>query len=425
VSSDALPEGWEERPLRDCVDVLDNLRVPINSDERARRPGSIPYYGATGQVGWIDDFIFDEELLLLGEDGAPFLEKSKDVAYVVRGKTWVNNHAHVLRPRTGTVSTLFLKHYLNSFDYADHVNGTTRLKLTQASMNSIPVPLPPLAEQKRIVAKVEELLASVNVARDRLARVPAILKRFRQAVLMAACEGRLTEEWRAMARKREDAHCEADPLVEALTELPETWRWSTCEGISDRTRPITYGVIKLGPPVPGGIPVLRSSDVRELKIDESGVKRISKEIASEYSRTFLRGGEVVVTVRGSLGGIAVVPERMAGFNVSREVAVLPLRGEVPDYIALAIASDLSQKWLAEVVKGVAYSGINIADLKRLPLPIPPVEEQKLIVERVRALFAFANTIERRVTNAAARADKLTQAILARAFRGELVATEPT
>jgi type I restriction enzyme S subunit len=93
VRKDELPEGWEERPLRDCVDVLDNLRVPVNSDERARRPGTIPYYGATGQVGWIHDFIFDEELLLLGEDGATFFDRSKNVAYIVSGKTWVNNHA--------------------------------------------------------------------------------------------------------------------------------------------------------------------------------------------------------------------------------------------------------------------------------------------------------------------------------------------
>lgn len=91
------PPSWREHALSECVDVLDSKRIPINSKERALRVGPIPYYGATGQVGWIDDYLFDEELVLLGEDGAPFLDKSKPIAYVIEGKSWVNNHAHVLR----------------------------------------------------------------------------------------------------------------------------------------------------------------------------------------------------------------------------------------------------------------------------------------------------------------------------------------
>ncbi len=145
-----LPKGWAEVALEKCVDVLDNERVPINSDERNKRIGKIPYYGATGQVGWIDDFLFDEELLLIGEDGAPFFEKSKSISYIISGESWVNNHAHVLRALTEITTNPFLKYYLNQFDFTDYVNGTTRLKLTQGSMKEIPVFLPPLNEQKRM-----------------------------------------------------------------------------------------------------------------------------------------------------------------------------------------------------------------------------------------------------------------------------------
>src|SRR5437762_9259028 len=89
--------GTRKLPLGEVVDILDSRRIPVNSDERAKRVGDVPYYGATGQVGWIDDCIFDEELVLLGEDGAPFLDHTKPKAYMIRGKSWVNNHAHVLR----------------------------------------------------------------------------------------------------------------------------------------------------------------------------------------------------------------------------------------------------------------------------------------------------------------------------------------
>src|SRR4051812_22814134 len=119
-----LPAGWVRAPLGDVVEVLDRLRVPINSEERAGRFGQVPYYGATGQVGWIDSHLFDEELVLLGEDGAPFLDPWKPKAYLIRGKSWVNNHAHVLR---GTaVRNAFLMHQLNFIDYHGAVTGTTR-----------------------------------------------------------------------------------------------------------------------------------------------------------------------------------------------------------------------------------------------------------------------------------------------------------
>lgn len=120
MSEDVVaPDGWTIAPLALCVDVLDSRRKPVNAKGRAARPGPIPYYGATGQVGWIDDYLFDEELVLLGEDGAPFLDKSKPIAYVIDGKSWVNNHAHVLRARREVTSNRYIKHYLDSFDFKD------------------------------------------------------------------------------------------------------------------------------------------------------------------------------------------------------------------------------------------------------------------------------------------------------------------
>ncbi|MBX3380849.1 MAG: restriction endonuclease subunit S, partial [Phycisphaeraceae bacterium] len=141
------------------AEIRDDLRKPVNAEERARRGGRFPYYGATGQVGWIDDFLMDGEYVLLGEDGAPFLDPSRDKAYMVSGKSWVNNHAHVLRGIEGVCRNRFLLHALNHADYRGYANGTTRLKLTQTAMRRLPIPLPPPREQDRIVAKIEELFS--------------------------------------------------------------------------------------------------------------------------------------------------------------------------------------------------------------------------------------------------------------------------
>lgn len=133
---------------------------------------------------------------------------------------------------------------------------------------------------------------------------------------------------------------------------------------------------------------------------------------------------MLVTVRGTLGGVAVVPPHMKGYNISREVAVVPLHDRWDaHYFCLVIGSQRSQNWLTDVAKGVAYTGINIADLKRLPLPIPPIPEQREIVKRVRTLFSLADKIEARLAAGTLRAEKLIQSTLAKAFRGELVPTE--
>jgi type I restriction enzyme S subunit len=158
-----LPAGWAASQLGDIAVCLDYMREPINGTERDLRIAGkaeselFPYYGATQQQGLIDDYIFDDELVLLGEDGVPFYDDLRSKAYLISGKTWVNNHAHVFRGIL--VSNPFVMHWLNTFDYTGRVAGSTRSKLNQAKAVDIPIALPPLAEQKRIVAKVDELMA--------------------------------------------------------------------------------------------------------------------------------------------------------------------------------------------------------------------------------------------------------------------------
>ena len=189
-----LPKGWANPQLEYCVDILDGKRVPINSKERAKRKGKIPYYGATGRVGCIDDYLFDEELVLVGEDGAPFLDRLKDTAYIISGKSWVNNHAHVLRAINKLVSNELLCHYLNIFDYHEFVTGTTRLKLNQSSLRKIPIRLPPLNEQKRIVSKIEVLFSKIDNVESLTPLVDNKLDILKLSILKQAFEGKLVPQ---------------------------------------------------------------------------------------------------------------------------------------------------------------------------------------------------------------------------------------
>lgn len=281
------------------------------------------------------------------------------------------------------------------------------MNITHERFSQLIVPVAPRPEQKRIADKLDTVLTRVDAVNTRLACVAPILRRFRQSVIAAATAGRLTEDWRS---------------ERGMDRGTETTLQSIC--VPDRV--ITYGVIKLGEETLAGTPCLRTSNVRWLRFELEGLKLIHPSLSAEYGRTVLRGGEVLVNVRGTLGGVAVATDDMAGWNVSREVAVVPVdRAKAnPGYISLWIASDERQRWLTGVAKGVAYTGINIEDLRTLPVKLPLKDEQVEIVRRVETLFAFADRLEARLQTAQTASERLTPALLAKAFRGELVPQDP-
>jgi len=186
TSEAAMSDEWSDVALPDLVDVLDSMRKPVSGDERAKRPGTVPYYGATGQAGWIDKHIFDEPLVLLGEDAVDFGNPATQKAYVVRGPSWVNNHAHV---------AAFLNYALMFYPFIPMTTGTTaRRKLTRQRLMEAPFALPPFDEQVEIVQAIEVRLsngdytdASINASLARGARL-------RQSILKQAFEGKLVPQ---------------------------------------------------------------------------------------------------------------------------------------------------------------------------------------------------------------------------------------
>jgi type I restriction enzyme S subunit len=154
-----LPNNWEWKSIEELCEILDRLRKPIS--QKNRISGQYPYYGATGIVDYIDDYIFDEKLLLVGEDGAKW-NANENTAFIADGKYWVNNHAHIMRPNRDIVLDMILVYYLNATDLMDYITGATVKKLNQQKLKSIKIPLPPLPEQQRIVSKVDKLFKKID-----------------------------------------------------------------------------------------------------------------------------------------------------------------------------------------------------------------------------------------------------------------------
>ena len=154
--------------IGDICEILDSRRIPITSSER--KPGPYPYYGANGVQDYVADFIFDDELVLLAEDGGNFGSKEKPIAYRISGKCWVNNHAHVLKPKDG-LDVNYLCYSLMFYDVSGLVNGATRQKLTQADMRKMKIPLPSIDDQRHIAAlldKVSDMIARHSALLDKL-----------------------------------------------------------------------------------------------------------------------------------------------------------------------------------------------------------------------------------------------------------------
>jgi type I restriction enzyme S subunit len=296
-------------------------------------------------------------------------------------------------------------------------------------LSGVIVPLPPLAEQKRIVTRSDELLSQIHQMRHRLMKLPRILKRFRQSVLADAFSGRLTEDWRARRNDSEPARFSdatdwdvPEPLE--VPEIPESW---TLVALNDLISRAQYGTSKRADgDARSGVPVLRMANIQEGRIDLSHRKYID---SSEDLQAFrLQRGDILfnrTNSPGLVGKAAVFDEDLEAVFASYLVRLTCDAQRVSSsFVCAWINSPWGRQW-ARMVRTdcVSQSNINSSKLRRMPVPTPPLSEQREIVRRIDSLFRFAEAVEVRVAAGTAQADKLAQAVLDKALRGELVPLE--
>jgi len=156
-----IPDSWEWVRFGTALINRDAERIPLSVDERSKLKKIYDYYGASGVIDKVDRFLFDKPLMLIGEDGANLLIRSKPIAFIAKGQYWVNNHAHVL-DATGGLIIEYVATYINAINLAPYVTGTAQPKMNQEKMNSILVPLPPSKEQQRIIDEIARLFPFIG-----------------------------------------------------------------------------------------------------------------------------------------------------------------------------------------------------------------------------------------------------------------------
>ncbi len=183
--------GWEEKKLGDICENIDSKRVPITKSKRI--PGQIPYYGASGIVDYVADYLFDEDLLLVSEDGANLLARTYPIAFSISGKTWVNNHAHTLRFKN-MISQIFVEYYLNSIKLDDFISGMAQPKLNQAKLNSIPIPFPSIDIQEKTTLVLNALNENIKLTVQTYKLKISSLEELKKSILQKAFAGELTKK---------------------------------------------------------------------------------------------------------------------------------------------------------------------------------------------------------------------------------------
>ncbi len=324
--------------------------------------------------------------------------------------------------RSSIHENYFLKYFFQESSFRDllcsDVSGVGG-SLTRAKpklVNEYEVAVAPLPEQKRIVEKLDEVLAQVDTIKARLDGIPDLLKRFRQSVLASAVSGKLTEEWRGKTSPMKKIAISQDHL-----EIPVQWDIYDLESLINPSRKICYGVVQPGEEVDGGKKLIRVCDINNGAVNTENLRTISSEIDEQYSRSKVHKFDLLVTIVGAIGRVAMI-ERDIDANIARAVARVSPNTDLiePRYLHIWLSCPKLQWWLNNSSREVARKTLNLSELKQANVALPCLKEQKEIVRLVDQYFAFADTIEAQVKKAQARVDNLTQSILAKAFRGELV-----
>jgi type I restriction enzyme S subunit len=295
----------------------------------------------------------------------------------------------VLRPNPTRLDNSYLFHWVKTPEFVSHMvqraTGASYPAVSDRTVLSSEIPLPPLPEQRRIADILDQadgLRAKRQAALDDLETLTqsAFLDMF------------------------------GSPMAN-----PKDYPVATMIELVDPKRPVTYGILKPGDDVPDGVPYVRVVDMTDWSIQSTGLRRTTEAISLQYKRSLLREGDLLLSIRGQVGRLAVVQADVAGANITQDTARLVITGANPIYVLECLRSAELQRWMQTFTKGAAVRGINLTDVKRIPVPLPPASDQ-------RRFSQTANAIQRSRRSSllsAGNLDLLFASLQHRAFRGEL------
>ncbi|WP_175496289.1 restriction endonuclease subunit S [Psychrobacillus psychrotolerans] len=351
-----IPVEWEIKRLEDVVLILDGKRKPIKKNDR--KQGEIPYYGATGIIDWVKDYIFNEPLILVGEDGENLRSRVLPMAFKVSGKTWVNNHAHVLKP-SDEANIDYLTYHLESLNYEDYITGSAQPKLNQAQLRKIIILLPSIEEQQ----KIAKVLSTVDEQVDNTQHLIEKAKELKKGLMQQL----LTKGIGHTKYKQTE-----------LGEIPAEWKLVSLESISEK---ITYGFTNPMPTTVEGPFMITAKDIKKGRINYDTARKtdLIKFNSELTEKSKPRLNDILITKDGTLGRMAIVDTEDICINQS--VASISLKNNEVDvkYLFYLLSSPKIQSRILLDAGGSTIKHIYISKLAKMEIFIAnSIEEQQKI-----------------------------------------------
>ncbi len=388
-----LPEGWCLTNIEELLINRDGERKPVSSAIRNKQKNKVyDYYGAAGVIDQVDNYLFDERLLLIGEDGANLLSRSKNNAFFADGKYWVNNHAHVL-DATNKDLLDFVAMVINSIKLDEYITGSAQPKLSQDNLNKIPIPLPPLQEQKRIAKSINYWFSLVDCIEKSKGDLQESIKQAKSKILDLAIHGKLVpqdptdEPARELLKRinpKAEIACDNAHYRNLQFQIPLTWAWCSHNDvleISGGSQPAK----RFFSSVP------QKGYIRLYQIRDYGENPIPIYIPIEFATKQTESGDILLArYGGSLG--KVFHAEKGAYNVAMAKVIFKYKDLInKEYAYFYYLSDLYQGRLKEISR-TAQAGFNSSDFNEMYFPLPPYKEQQRIVNAIDKAFTTLDAI---------------------------------
>ena len=377
-----MKAGWQTRTFREVLEI----RNGRNQREVESAHGEFPIYGSAGNVmGMATDYICEAGTTIIGRKGninSPIYSETRfwnvDTAFGLTAKACLDSR--------------FLYYFCLLYDFGALNRGTTIPSLVKSELLNISIPLPPLPEQQRIVAILDEAFAGIATARAN------------------------AEQNRQNARTLFESH-----LQSVFSLRGDGWVEKTLDEAVDNRCSLSYGIVQPGEDQPDGLPIVRPTDLGIKTIELDGLKRIDPSLADSYRRTTLRGGDLLLCVRGSTGVISIASDALAGGNVTRGIVPIHFDDTLvnQNFGYYLMRSEPVQQQIREKTYGAALMQINIRDLRNLILPIPPRAAQAELADRFESMLEETRRLEALYQRKLEALVELKLSLLHQAFSGAL------
>lgn len=382
-----IPLHWKVQKLKYLFSNLDSHRIPLSSEERGGMVNKVyDYYGASGVIDKVEDYIFDESLILIGEDGANLYSRSTPLAFVAEGKYWVNNHAHILKPIEGEL--YFWAALLETVDYTIYITGSAQPKLTQDALANIELPVPPIEEQQAIWRYLKEKINGIDKLLSLKKDIIITLEQQRQSIITEAVTKGLNPNVKMK-----------DSGVEWIGKIPEHWKLVKIKHLIVSKK----GAVKTGPF--GSQLTNNDMNGKDVKIynqrtvlDNDFVKGdyyISKEKYDELKSFELYPGDIVITTRGSIGKAAIVPNNIECGILHPCLIRMQLCPSLIEFKLIEIIfneTDFIKKQIELLSNSTTIEVIYSETLKNLSIVLPSKEEQQELLIYIENILKDYNGI---------------------------------